>query len=66
MIDKGIQRIPAGVDGATQKMAAMGEKLMSALSTIESTVSKMPDNTFEERVQRMMKQIDLMHKVKLK
>lgn len=66
MIDKGIPRVSAGVNAATGKMAVMGEKLMANLATIAQTVDKMPDNTFEERIAKMVKQSELAHKMKLK
>lgn len=66
MIDKGIPRVSAGVTGALSKMSNIGDKLMSGLAQIASVVDKMPDNTFEERQARMIKQSELAHKMKLK
>jgi hypothetical protein len=66
MLDKGVGRIAAGVDGAMPKMTIMADKLMNALGTIKSKVSAMPDNTFEDRLARMNAQITEMHKVRLR
>jgi|SRR6478735_4102272 len=65
MLDKGVGRIAAGVDSSMGHMAEMGEKLMQALDTVGQKVRSMPDDTYDQRVQRMLAQIEGMHKVKL-
>lgn len=53
-INKGIMRIPQGAAQAENKMAQFGSKLMSYQDTLAATVLKMPDNTFEDNVNRMV------------
>ena len=51
-IDKGINRIPLGVDGAMQKQTQMAEKLLAAVETVKNRVDQMPDTTLEDRINK--------------
>lgn len=53
-IDKGINRIAAGVDSAQTKQVDMAEKLLAAVDRVKSSVDNMPDATLEDRLQRMV------------
>lgn len=59
--NKGAQRIAAGVDGAMPKQLKMAQVLNQRLEGAQSVLSSMPDNTYEERIQRMVAQVQYMH-----
>lgn len=65
MIDKGINRVSAGVDASMQKTTQKFDALMSAIGSLKPTIDKMPDTTFEDRVAKMVAWSQGMHKVKL-
>jgi len=65
-IEKAIGRIAAGVEGATDKMEDFMTKLLSEVERIKRIVDAMPDTTFEERMERMRKWAEEMHKFKYK
>lgn len=52
-IEKGIPRIAAGIDGAKDKVVAFAEQLLPHIDAGVSKVSKMPDVTLEDSIQRM-------------
>jgi hypothetical protein len=65
-IDKGIQRIPAGVDGATDKVTAFHEQRAAVQSQIDAGLKNMDDSTPEARVNRMLYQVQQMSKFRYK
>jgi len=53
MLNKGLARISAGVDGAADKQDAFYAQLFEHQDRIGQTVAKMDDLTFEARLERM-------------
>lgn len=53
MLDKGVNRIAAGVDTAQPKMAAYGEKLIAHQNRLLAELDGMPDVTLEDSISRM-------------
>ena len=53
MIDKGVNRVAAGVDAAAGKTRQFAEQLLSHQSSLMSTVEAMPDLTIEDSIARM-------------
>lgn len=51
-IDKGLNRIAAGVDGSKAKVTAFAADLLSYESTLQGTVQNMPDLTIEDSIAR--------------
>lgn len=51
-IDKGIGRIAAGIDGAHDKQVAFASQLLPFESSLQDSVSKMPDLTLEDSISR--------------
>lgn len=51
-IEKGINRIPLGVDGAMTKQVQMAERLLSAVESVKNRVDTMPDTTLEDRINK--------------
>lgn len=54
MINKGIGRIAAGVDGAQQSQLAMAERLLAAVDSVAGAVRQMPNTTLEDSINRMV------------
>ena len=52
MIDKGIQRVSAGIDTATPKLIDFHTKLKAYQETLRSQLSSMPDETLEDALAR--------------
>ena len=52
MIDKGVNRIGAGVDAAMAKTTAFAEELIAFENHLLPTVEKMPDMTIDDSVAR--------------
>lgn len=52
-IDKGLSRISSGIDGAKDKTIAFANQLLPFQSSLQETVSKMPDLTLEDSIARM-------------
>ena len=50
MLDKGIGRIPAGVEAAKAKNLQMAERLLAAVDSVASRVNAMPDTNLEDRI----------------
>jgi len=65
MLDKGVQRVGAGVDAAMGRMQQVGEQLMGQIANVKQVIDKMPDDTYEQRVDRMLKNAELMRKIKI-
>lgn len=53
MIDKGIGRISAGVDGAKSKSEAFYSKLLPFQDSLKSSIQNMPDLTIDDSIQRV-------------
>jgi len=53
MLDKGLSRVSAGIDGASAKVTAFATQLLAAESALQTEVSKMPDLTLEDSISRM-------------
>ena len=53
MIEKGIPRISAGIDGAAAKTEDFFSQLFSYQDTIKVKLDKMPDLTLEDSISRM-------------
>lgn len=66
MLDKGIGRIAAGVDGAADKVEAFFEQLFPYQDALQSKVNTMPDLTLEDSINRMTTWVRGMAKFKPK
>jgi len=64
MKDKGINRIPAGVDGAKDKMKDFADKLLKHIDAGLQEIKSMPDVTIEDSIARVEKWIRHMSKFK--
>jgi len=53
MIEKGVNRIAGGIDGAHDKVVAFATKLNTFQDTLKKQIDAMPDNTAEDRIARM-------------
>lgn len=53
MIEKGIPRVAAGVDGAKDKIEAFYGELMPHIDRLQAEVHKLPHVTLEDGIQRM-------------
>ena len=53
MLEKGLNRVAAGVDGSAGKVQAFATQLLSHEATLQAEVSKLPDLTLEDSVSRM-------------
>uniref|UniRef100_A0A6M3LPC9 Uncharacterized protein n=1 Tax=viral metagenome TaxID=1070528 RepID=A0A6M3LPC9_9ZZZZ len=53
MLDKGLNRVAAGVEGSRDKVQAFATQLLAHEATLQDTVTKMPDLTLEDSVARM-------------
>ena len=60
-IDKGLNRISAGVDGAMAKNAIMGQKLMDAVAGGQSAIASIPRGDFSQNLERMTRFVTHMH-----
>lgn len=65
-IDKGLGRIASGIDGAKDKTIAFAGQLLSYEGTLQESVSKMPDLTLEDSVNRATAWIRGMNKFQRK
>lgn len=53
MIDKGVGRVAAGIDGAAAKVEAFAAELLPFQDTLKGSITKMPDVTLEDNINRM-------------
>ena len=53
-LDKGVNRIAAGVDNAMQKQVAMADKLLADVDAVVAEVDRMPNATLDDRLARMV------------
>jgi len=57
MIDKGAQRVAAGINGAKDKMIAFYSELLPFQADLSAKISQMPDLTLEDSIARANAQI---------
>jgi hypothetical protein len=60
-INKGLQRISAGVEGASPKMQRFATELLQAVDSAKAEIDSMPSTTFEDRLARMTAYSRRMH-----
>ena len=53
-IKKGVQRIAAGVDGATPSMASMAQQLLTNIDAAVAEANRTPRGTLEDNINRMV------------
>jgi len=53
MINKGVGRVATGIDEAAPKVRAFASELLPYIDNISAAVSKMPDTTLEDNINRM-------------
>ena len=53
MIEKGVNRVASGIDGAAEKVKAFAADLLPHIEAGQSTIKKMPDVTLEDSISRM-------------
>jgi len=63
-LDKGVTRIPSGIDGAKEKMLKFAGKLLSYQATGQAKIKEMPDVTLEDSIARASEWIRYMSKFK--
>ncbi len=54
MINKGINRVATGIDGAAAKVEAFAGQLLPHIDKAQAKVKKMPDVTLEDNITRMV------------
>jgi len=64
--DVGVNRIPAGIDAARDKVRDFASQLLPAVDAARSKISNMPDVTLEDNINRMTTYIREMSKFKKK
>jgi len=57
MIDKGLNRVAAGIDGAKDKVIAFAGEFLPHLDKIQEELKRMPDLTLEDSITRMTHQV---------
>jgi ElaB/YqjD/DUF883 family membrane-anchored ribosome-binding protein len=53
MIDKGLNRVASGIDGAADKVIAFANELLPHIEKGVTDIKKMPDTTLEDSIARM-------------
>jgi hypothetical protein len=66
MLEKGLNRVASGVDGAASKVQAFATQLLSAEAALQTTISGMPDLTLEDSINRMTSWVRGMSKFEFK
>jgi hypothetical protein len=66
MIDKGLNRVAGGIDGAAEKTTAFAAELLPHIDRGIEAVKKLPDTTLEDNINRMTTFIRHMSKFKRK
>lgn len=66
MLEKGLNRVASGVDGAASKVEAFATQLLAAESSLQADISKMPDLTLEDSISRMTSWVRGMSKFEFK
>ena len=52
MLEKGVARVPAGIDAAAEKTRKFAAQLLAFEATLKDTVDRMPDLTLEDSIAR--------------
>jgi len=52
MLEKGVSRVPAGIDSSKDKVKKFATQLLAYEATLKDSVDKMPDLTLEDSVSR--------------
>lgn len=65
-IDKGLSRIPAGVDAAMVKNVPMAERLLTAVDAAAAKAKALPKGTIEDSISRASMFMREMHGAKIK
>jgi hypothetical protein len=66
MINKGLNRVAGGIDGASAKVTAFASELLPHIDRGVDSIKKMPDTTLEDNIGRMTTFIRHMSKFKRK
>jgi len=66
MINKGVGRVAAGVDGAKDKVRTFADKLLPHIDSALAKIKDMPDLTLDDSINRMTTFIREMSKLKVK
>ena len=66
IINKGLNRISAGVDGAQDKQIVMAEKLLRNIDEVQAIVNRTPRGSLEDNITRMTTHAREMAKRKIK
>jgi len=66
MIEKGVNRVAGGLDGARDKVAQFAEQLLSHQASLKDKVDAMPDLTLEDSIARATEWIRGMSKFEFK
>ena len=66
MLDKGLNRVAAGVDGSADKVKSFATQLLAHEATLQGDVSKLPDLTLEDSISRMTAWVRGMSKFEFK
>jgi hypothetical protein len=66
MIDKGLNRIAAGIDAAKDKQVDFARQLLEYQTGLQNKVNKMPDLTLEDSLNRMTEWVRGMSKFRKK
>jgi hypothetical protein len=54
MIEKGVNRVASGIDGAAAKVQDFAAQLLPHIDKVQAEVKKMPDTTLEDNINRMV------------
>jgi hypothetical protein len=63
-LNKGVDRIAAGIDQAYSKQVAMAGRLLSAVDTAAAKSNAMPKGTIQDSIARMTSFVESMHNFK--
>jgi hypothetical protein len=66
MLEKGLNRVAAGVDGSAAKVQAFATQLLAHEATLQSDIAKLPDLTLEDSIARMTTWVRGMSKFEFK
>lgn len=62
-LNKGVDRIAAGIDGAKEKTIKSAEKLLKNVDTVSEEVKRMPRGTIDDSINRMTHAARRMHEL---
>lgn len=65
-LDKGVNRVAAGIDAVQVSQVAMAERLLAAVDNAVAKVKTMPSTTFEDRIGRATQYMREMHGANIK